>query len=570
DRGPRPRRRHRRHARRAARRTARGRRHADRRLPQAPPHRRRTPPAQHAALSRSSARPVRPALHRPDPRRSLRMKSLSHPRTLIAVLVLPLLVVGLGMWALSGRVDRLDTVPAAVVNLDEGAEIENADGETQTVPFGRLLAGALTQPGTVDEQQAPSTTGFDWQLTSKDDAEKGLRDGSYSAVVVIPEDFSAHLATIGTPEASQAILEVTTNDASGQINALVGTAVADASASTVGGQMAEQYLDGLYLGFNDIQSGFSDSADGARDLADGTSDLDDGAGDLADGTRSLAEGTDEAAQGAREFSGGVWTFADGTWQAADGTRTLADGLDDLATGSEELAEGVSGLQDGMHGTDGQPGLLGGAEQLAAGVEGDGTAENPGLAAGADQLATGLEQFSEGVAQTGTAVSGDGTAENPGLVPTAQGVAEGTAELGQGAQELADGLSGTETQPGLAQAAEGVVGYSEGISTILEGDGSAENPGMTALSDSMEQSACALAERYPDDAEAQGLCQQAQGMSGYAEGLGTAVNGDGTAQNPGLTAAAQGVGDGATAAVDGAQQLADGINGTDEQPGLVQG
>src|SRR5699024_5885897 len=128
-----------------------------------------------------------------------------------------------------------------------------------------------------------STTGFDWQLTSKDDAEKGLRDGSYSAVVVIPEDFSAHLATIGTPEASQAILEVTTDDASGQINALVGTAVADASASTVGGQMAEQYLDGLYLGFNDVQSGFSDSADGESEKPDGTSDLDDGAGDLADG-----------------------------------------------------------------------------------------------------------------------------------------------------------------------------------------------------------------------------------------------------------------------------------------------
>src|SRR5699024_4424514 len=330
-RGPRARRRHRRHAHRAPRRPARGRCHADRRLPQAASDRRRTPPAQRAARPRPPARPVRPALHRVDPRRSPRMNRLSHPRTLVVVLVLPLLVVGLGMWALSGRVDRLDTVPAAVANLDEGAASENADGEAQTVPFGRLLAGALTQPGTVDEQQTPSTTGFDWQLTSEDDAEKGLRDGSYSAVVVIPEDFSAHLATIGTPEASQAILEVTTNDASGQINALVGTAVAEASASTVGGQMAEQYLDGLYLGFNDLHSGFSDSADGARELADGTSDLDDGAGDLADGAGDLADGTDEAAQGARAFSGGVWTFADGTWQAADGTRTLADGLDDLAT-----------------------------------------------------------------------------------------------------------------------------------------------------------------------------------------------------------------------------------------------
>ena len=523
------------------------------------------------------------------------MKRLAHPRTLIVVLVLPLLVAALGMWALSGRVDRLDAVPAAVVNLDEGAEVTDADGETQTVPFGRLLAGSLTQPGTVEGQDAPETTGFDWQLTSQEDAEEGLKDGSYSAVVVIPKDFSKHLATLGTPEASRAILEVTTNDASGQINALVGTAVAEASANTMGGQMAEQYLDQLYVGFNDLGDGFSDAADGAEELAGGTSELADGTEELAGGTRTLADGTTEAAEGAREFSGGVWTFADGTWQAADGSRTLADGLDDLATGSEELAGGIGELQTGMRGTEGQPGLLTGVEQLAAGVEGDGTAENPGLEAGADQLATGLEQFAGGVEQTGAAVAGDGTEQNPGLAPTARQVNEGMTELGQGAQQAADGLRGTEDQPGLVQGAEGVVAYADGVDqaaggldTALDGDGTAENPGMTALAvgdgsaeepapGSMQANACDLAVRYPEDPQAVALCQQATGMSGYVagvdqarSGLHTVVDGDGTAQSPGLAATAQGVGEGATAAADGVQQIADGINGTDQQPGLVQG
>src|SRR5699024_4652848 len=326
DRGSRPRRHRRRHARRTPRRAAGEGGHARGRLPLRRARRRRTPPREHAARPAAPARPVRPALHRPRSRRSPRMTRLAHPRTLIVVLVLPLLVVGLGMWALSGRVDRLDAVPAAVVNLDEGAEVEDADGEVETVPFGRLLAGALTQPGTIDGQETPELTGFDCRLTDEEDAEQGLKDGSYSAVVVIPADFSKDLATIGTPEATQAILEVTTNDASGQINALVGTAVADASASTMGGQMAEQYLDGLYLGFNELGDGFSDAADGARDLADGTSELGEGADELSGGTRELADGTTEAAEGARQFSGGVWTFADGTWQAADGTRALADGL----------------------------------------------------------------------------------------------------------------------------------------------------------------------------------------------------------------------------------------------------
>ena len=46
------------------------------------------------------------------------------------------------------------------------------------------------------------------------------------------------------------------------------------------------------------------------------------------------------------------------------------------TGAEDLADGATGLQQGMHGTDEQPGLLDGAEQLAAGVEGDGTSGKP--------------------------------------------------------------------------------------------------------------------------------------------------------------------------------------------------
>src|SRR5699024_1945057 len=64
----------------------------------------------------------------------------------------------------------------------------------------------------------------------------------------------------------------------------------EASASTIGGQMAQQYLDGLYLGFNDLKSGFSDAADGAEELAGGTEDLDEGVQELDGGAQQLDEG----------------------------------------------------------------------------------------------------------------------------------------------------------------------------------------------------------------------------------------------------------------------------------------
>src|SRR5699024_10510373 len=142
---PHPRLHRRRPARRAPRRSPRLRRDGDHRVPLPRGHLRRTSAVERPARSAAALGPVPAALPRLTPRRSTRMTRLNHPRTLLVVLILPLLVVGLGMWALSGRVDRLDAVPAAVVNLDEGAEMEDADGEVQQVPLGRMLAGALTQ-----------------------------------------------------------------------------------------------------------------------------------------------------------------------------------------------------------------------------------------------------------------------------------------------------------------------------------------------------------------------------------------------------------------------------------------
>lgn len=56
------------------------------------------------------------------------MRLFRYPKALIVVVLLPLLIAGVGMWALKDRVDRLDDVPAAVVNLDEGATM-TVDGK---------------------------------------------------------------------------------------------------------------------------------------------------------------------------------------------------------------------------------------------------------------------------------------------------------------------------------------------------------------------------------------------------------------------------------------------------------
>lgn len=539
------------------------------------------------------------------------MTRLLHSRILVLVLLLPVLVAGIGLWALSGRVDRLDDVPAAVVNLDEGAEME-VDGETQTVPLGRSVAGALTQPGTAGDAADTSsslasvsgdedTAGFNWQLTSEDNAYDGLRDGSYAAVIVIPEDFSENLVTIGTTDAAPAMIEVTTNDANSQLNALIATAVTQAAATGLGGQMTEQYLDGIYLGFDDLKDGYQEAADGADELADGSGELSDGLDQSADGADQLAGGADELATGTEEFSGGVVSLADGAQQSADGSdeladglgsladgagdaaegsqeltsglgqlsdgaddlaegnQQLADGLDDLATGAEDLDDGVGALQTGMRGDENNDGLLDGAEQLEAGVVGDGTADNPGLAAGADQLASGLEQYADVVSQAAVAVNGDGTAENPGLSSTADSLSSGAEELGQGAEDLAAATDG------LAAGGDAMSTYADSLNGTVNGDGSDADPGMAASAAALAESLCAEDPEGDQCATASQLAEDAAVVSGTVNG-----NPDAPESNPGMLATAEGLSEAAGAIQPGSQALADGINGTEEQAGLVQG
>src|SRR5690606_35938393 len=126
-----------------------------------------------------------------------------------------------------------------------------------------------------------------------EDARAGLEDGTYAAIVVIPEDFSTRLATLGTPEAVQARVSVYTDDASGSLTALLSSAIADAAAATMSSDLTRQYLDGIYVGFGDMKDGFTEAADGAEELAEGSHELADGVTRTSEGAGELAEGTDQ-------------------------------------------------------------------------------------------------------------------------------------------------------------------------------------------------------------------------------------------------------------------------------------
>lgn len=325
-----------------------------------------------------------------------------HPnrRTILALLLVPVLAAGallLGTW---GTGDRLRTVEAAVVNLDRMVTMNG-----QAMPLGRQLAAEL-----VDSSRDQNLT---WVLANEEGAREGLEAGRFAAVVTIPEDFSATATSFaGDPgEAGQATIAVETSAVIGINETALGQSIADCAASALNRFLTGEYLKGIYLGFNDLNAQFVE-------LRDGTAQLADGAGQLADGTGQSAAGADELADGLGAASAGGGTLRDGADQSSDGARQLAGGAGALTAGASELAGGAGEIASGA-------GLYAdGATRFA-----DGTALFTGgvadLADGATQYADGVTRYADGVH-----LYADGTTQ----------YADGAALFADGTRTYVDGVA----------------------------------------------------------------------------------------------------------------------------------
>ncbi|GAA1523734.1 YhgE/Pip family protein [Agromyces terreus] len=418
--------------------------------------------------------------------------------TIIGVLMLPVVIGGILVAALYNPTDRLDALNAAIVNDDEPVTIDD-----QLVPLGRQLTAGLVE-GAGDD-----TSNLTWTISNADDAASGLADGTYAAVVTIPENFSAAATSTapgGTPE--RATIEVTTPPDSLVVDDAITAQVTQTATSVLGEQLSSTYLENVFLGFTDLGTQLGTAADGAAQLADGAQQAADGAAELPGGASQLASGATELATGADSLGSGLDTIADGTSASASGAGQLADGLRDAAAGVDNqdlvaaaqatstyadsaatetaaLAASVGDLAQTLGGLQAQCATSGASAEFCASLGGDAVtaATSAGTASGyatptadgiaqltsqssaglltaagkTDELAAGLSQLADGTAQSadGARALGSGASQ---LSDGADQLSSGSATLATGVQSLADGTDDLAT--GLRTASQSVPSYTD--------------------------------------------------------------------------------------------------------------
>jgi putative membrane protein len=441
--------------------------------------------------------------------------------TLVGVLLLPVVIGGLLVAALYNPAERLENMTAAIVNDDDPVELDG-----QVVPLGRqLTAGLVTGSDDVDSN-------IDWTISNDEDAAAGLADGTYSAVITIPTNFSA-AATSTAPGSvpEQATIEVQTAPDGRIVDDAITAQITQTAASVFGEEVSKSYLTNVLLGFTTLHDQLGDAASGAAELADGADQAADGATQLADGTGQLADGVGGLAGGAAGIADGASQLADGASQAATGLDQLSGAAGTLAGGTDQIATALGAIAGQIPSDLPQvpADVIQAARDVAANSDQinqqltDAANELAALAAQCDpaltpELCTGIDAAAARADEAlGTAT---GIVDQAGLIADGlEGInalpqlGAGLAALSAETRTIAQGMQGVAG--GITQAGDGVRQLGTGASALGDGALQLGAGAATAASGADELATGA-------DALATGVAQLATGTHALANGLDTAV------------------------------------------------
>ncbi|MEU1627232.1 YhgE/Pip domain-containing protein [Streptomyces sp. NPDC020096] len=226
-----------------------------------------------------------------------------------ALLLLPLLYGALYLWSFWDPYGRLNKIPVALVNADQGA----------TARGHKLTAG-----DDIARKLSHSSASFDWQETDAAHAAKGVEDGKYYLSLTIPADFSRRVASSSGNDPQTGALQVRTNDANNYVVGQISRSVFAEIRAAASANASRSFYDNIFVSFSDIHDKTQHAAQGADDLHGGIDKAQQATGQLAKGLGTAKNASDQIGNGLDTLQSATGQLADGVHTAADGTQKLAD------------------------------------------------------------------------------------------------------------------------------------------------------------------------------------------------------------------------------------------------------
>lgn len=254
-------------------------------------------------------------------------KRLLQVGVIIGVVILPLLYSYFYLGAFWDPYSRLEELPVAIVNQDQGAQIQNENRN-----LGNEVVEQLMDDGSLK-----------FILTDKANALEGTKGDDYYAMILIPEDFSKSIASANTTEKQSAIITFSANEKRNYLaSQILSRAVVEIEES-VRGNIAAEITNQLSDQLEQLPDSLNELEDGIGRVADGTEQLESATKQLLTGSQQLTTGAKDLEDGLRKYNIGFQDFSKGLNDAKDGAVTMKDGATSLDSGLNELNQGAEKL-----------------------------------------------------------------------------------------------------------------------------------------------------------------------------------------------------------------------------------
>ena len=237
---------------------------------------------------------------------------------------IPILYSGFFLGSIWDPYGQTKNLPVAFVNEDKGAS----------------LNGKSLNVGESVEKKLKDNHDLGWEFVSKQQANEGVNNGHFYAVVTIPHDFSQKAASITESEPQQAVINFTTTPAKNYIGSLVSNQAAAKVKSSVSEQITQAYAKGILENLDKLGIGLDTAANGASTLHDGL-------GRLQSGTQTYVGGVKQLAVNQQSLTGGLAQLSDGSRKLQAGLGQLSNNLPTESQLSQ-LSDGMKKLQSGIN------------------------------------------------------------------------------------------------------------------------------------------------------------------------------------------------------------------------------
>ena len=333
--------------------------------------------------------------------------------TLIGIIILPSLYAIINIDACWDPYERTGEMDFAIANNDRGATYQNL-----SINVGNDL---------VDDLQ--NDTRFHWVFVSEDELRQGVRNGTYYAGIVIPENLSENVISITTDDPHSAQVIYIVNDKTNP----VAPRIAQQGANTIYREMNAKIVEFINLAaygrLGELQS----------ELASGSSQLSSGATQLSSGASQVSSGAAQVESGAGQVSSGAAQINEGASELSQGAQQVSDGWGQVESTAEQVREDINITQEDI-------------DRLPEGPVKDTVNTLIGYANTTGQLVHGSDSVAQGSIR---------------LASSSSQLADGSVELAEGSLSLAAGakLLSNSAVYALMTASSSLSGAADSLSNI---------------------------------------------------------------------------------------------------------